>query len=219
MSEQLNIEQIERKVWMSFFADGLWDIYLGLLLLALGVNHFMSASDMPESQVLPIFIGLEVVAMLVLWFGKRLITRPRMGSVRLGQKAKVRRMKVRVLLLFSVVVGLILFVMAIVGYRQGADIRTIKFIMPAVWAANMLLVFGLAGYILHYSRLYVVAVMYALPVPLDFVLSELSGQDVGAWIFLVPAAIILGMGGLVFGRFLRDYPVLAAGKEANGNAS
>lgn len=219
MSEQLNIDQIERKVWTSFFADGLWDIYLGLLLMAMGVNHILSRSDMPQGQVMAVFIGLEIAAALVLWFGKRLITRPRMGSVRLGQKAKARRVKARVLLLFSVVVGLILFAVGMVAQRQGLSFGNPGVVMPLVWAANMLLVFGLGGYFLRFPRLYVVAIMYAIAVPLDLTLSELTGRDLGAWAFLVPAVVILCMGGVVFWRFLRNYPVLAVGAEVNGNSS
>ncbi len=75
---------------------------------------------------------------------------------------------------------------------------------PAIWAVNMLVLFGLGAYFLDYNRLYLIGVLYALPVPVDFWLRELAGVRLGFIVFAVPAAVILIMGLVVFIRFLRD---------------
>lgn len=37
MSQNINLKELERKAWTSYFQDGLWDMYLGLQLLAWGL--------------------------------------------------------------------------------------------------------------------------------------------------------------------------------------
>jgi hypothetical protein len=220
MAAEINLKEVERRAWKSFFQDGLWDIYLGLLLLAMGVSAWLSDQDIPETTHFTIYIPLLILAMVALWAGKRFITVPRIGRVKIGPKGKARKRKARVLLFFSVVVGLALFLVALVAYNHPAGWASlVRYLLPAVWALNMLIVFGLGAYFLEFNRLYLHAVLYALPVPVDFLVRELTGVNLGYIAFTVPALIILLVGGVVLARFLRDYPLPeppAAGEALNG---
>jgi hypothetical protein len=73
---------------------------------------------------------------------------------------------------------------------------------------NAMVVFSLGAYFLDFSRLYLIGVMYALPVPLDIVFRKFSDIDLSFIAFGVPAMVILIVGLVVFTRFLRDYPLL-----------
>jgi hypothetical protein len=220
MTAEINLKEVERRAWRSFFQDGLWDIYLGLLLLAMGVSAWLSDQDISEVTHFAIYIPLLLLSMVVLWAGKRFITVPRMGRVKTGPKGKARKRKARVLLFFSVVVGLALFLVALAAYNHPAGWASlIEYLLPAVWALNMLIVFGLGAYFLEFNRLYLHGVLYALAVPVDFLVGELTGVRLGAIAFIVPALVILLVGGVVFFRFLRDYPLPkspAAGEALNG---
>ena len=94
MSRDINLKELERKAWRSVFQDGLWDIYLGLLLMALAIYALLSKTKLPEAQQMVIYIGLMAASMLVLWAGKRFITLPRMGRVKFGPRGKTRRRKI-----------------------------------------------------------------------------------------------------------------------------
>ena len=83
------------------------------------------------------------------------------------------------------------------------------FFFPAAWVVNAMVVFSLGAYFLEFNRLYLIGVMYALPVPLDIVFHEFAGIDLTFFAFAVPAAVILLMGTVVFIRFPRDYPVVS----------
>jgi hypothetical protein len=220
MSQNLDLKAIERRAWKSFFQDGLWDIYLGLLLLAMGVSAWLSDQDIPETTLFTIYIPLLILAMVVLWAGKRFITVPRIGRAKVGPKGKARKRKARVLLFFSVVVGLALFLVALVAYNHPAGWASLlMYLMPIIWALNMLIVFGLGAYFLEFNRLYLHAVLYALPVPVDFLVRRLTGINLGYIAFTIPALVILLVGGVVFFRFLRDYPLPeapTAGEALNG---
>ncbi len=209
MAHRINLKDLERKAWRSVFQDGLWDIYLGLLLLAMAIGTLLSDTSLSKVQQYLIYLGLIVLGMVVLWAGKRFVTVPRMGRVKCGPSGKSRRRKARVLLSISVLVGLMLIVFVWTVAKGGfTDGLPLKLFIPAVWAVNMLLVFGLGAYFLDYDRLYLIAVMYALPVPVDFALDEFAGIKLGFFAFAVPAVVILTMGLIVFVRFLRDHPVL-----------
>jgi hypothetical protein len=213
MSQDTNLKVIERQAWRSVFQDGLWDIYLGTLLMAMAVLTLLSRTNIPEAGQMAIYIGLMGLAMLALWAGKRLITVPRMGRVKFGPKGKARKMKARVLLAISVLVGVVVFLFTALALKGNwSEGLPLHLIIPGVWAMNMLVVFSLGAYFLHYERLYLIGVLYALPVPLDIWLDEYVGIKLGFIAFAVPAAIILIMGLVVFMRFLRDYPLPADGE-------
>jgi hypothetical protein len=207
MSRDISLKELERKAWRSAFQDGLWDLYLGTLLMILAILVLLSRTNMPEGRLIPIHLGLMGLAMLALWAGKRFITVPRMGRVKFGPRGKARRRKASLLLAISVLVGVVVFVitwLALKGNWPGG--LPLRFIIPAVWAMNMLVLFSLGAYFLDYERLYLIGVLFALPVPVDFWLYELAGVKLGFIAFAVPAAVILTMGLVVFIRFLRDYP-------------
>jgi hypothetical protein len=208
MSQNIDLKKLERKAWTSYFQDGLWDIYLGLLLLAMAVSALLSDVGFSESWGMTVLIGLEVLAVLVLWVGKKLITVPRMGRVKFGPKRKAKLSWVVVILFISVLVGAGVFVAGLAMRTDRPGRLNATFFAPAVWVVNVIVVFSLGAYFLDFSRLYLIGVMYALAVPLDILFRQLTDIDLSFLAFGVPAMVILITGLVVFARFLRDYPLL-----------
>jgi hypothetical protein len=209
MSTRINLKELELKAWKSVFQDGLWDIFLGLLLLAMAVWALLSDVGFSESLGMAIFIGLEVLAMLVLWAGKKIITVPRMGRVKFGPKRKAKLTWIRVVLLLSVLVGAGVFVAGLAMRGNLSERLNAAFFFPAAWMVNAMVVFSLGAYFLDFNRLYLIGVMYALPVPLDILFHKFVNMDLSFIAFGVPAMVILIVGSVMLVRFLRDYPLLA----------
>ena len=208
MSQPINLKELELKAWRSVFQDGLWDIFLGLLLLAMAVWALLSDVGFSESLGMAIFIGLEVLAMLVLWAGKKIVTVPRIGRVKFGLKRKTRLNWVRVILFISVLVGAGVFLAALAMRSNRPEWLNAAFFFPAAWMVNAIVVFSLGAYFLDFSRLYLIGVMYALPVPLDIMFRKFVDIDLSFIAFGIPAAVILIIGLVMLVRFLRDYPLL-----------
>jgi len=217
MSQNINLKEVERKAWRSFYQDGLWDIFLGLVLLAMAISALLSDIGTSEPLQCGIMIALEALAILALFVGKRLITVPRMGRVKFGPKGRRRLSKVSVILAISVLVGLVFFLAAPAITGSPSKGMTLEFILPAGWVVNCLVVFGLMAYFLDFSRLYLIGVLYALAVPLDIMQREFASIDLTFAAFGVPAAVILLMGAVVFIRFLRDYPLPTEGASDGNN--
>jgi MFS family permease len=208
MSEKLNLKELERKAWRSFFDDGLWDIYLGLLLASMGVNGLLDRSGLTEDWGMTIYIGVLVVTMLSFWLAKRFITVPRIGRVKFGHKRKVRRIKTALVLFASVVFGLIVMLLTSATRNGIASGNPWRAIMPAIWAINMLVVFGAMGYFLDFERLYFIGLMYAIAIPINEILIALEGIRIGPYLFFACGAIIVAMGIFYLVRFLNNYSVI-----------
>jgi hypothetical protein len=216
MSQNVSLKALERKAWTSYFQDGLWDIFLGLLLVSSAVNTWLSDTGVPSSTRIPTYIGIMVVGGLVLWAGKRFITVPRLGRVKFGPKRKAKLNWVRVVLFLSVLVIAALF-LAGLGLKNnwlqrpewGLIGRTS--IASAFVTLNFLVVFSLMAYFMEFKRLYLYGVLFALQEVVGVGLRELADVDIGFFIgSAVAAVIVLFTGTVVLVRFLREYPLPAA---------
>lgn len=213
MSEKINLKQLQRKAWRSMFQDGIWDIFLGLLLLNIAIFTLTDAFVANDDIQIFLYIGGEILALLLLWAGKRFITVPRMGRAKFGKYGKVRRSKVKLILFATVLTGLIILLI-FEGLSNNGQIAGLprEYFVAGGWILTTMLAFGLAGYFLDFNRLYLIGALYALPFPLDILIREVWQTD--QWVFFIysiPALIILSVGLFYFFRFLKNYPVVHEG--------
>lgn len=216
MSQPINLKEIEGRAWRSFFQDGLWDIYLGLLLLGMAVTAWLESLGMPESRAMVILVGLQVLSVAILWAGKRFITVPRIGRVRFGPRRKVRLAWITIILVASALVGAAVMLVALLVLGSPPAWFNEKLFFPAAWVVNALVVFSLGAYFLDFNRLYLIGVLYAIAIPIDVMLNKMVDAEVSYIAFGIPALVILVMGVIVLARFLRDYAVLAGGPPVKG---
>lgn len=208
-AQDIDLKNLERKVWTSFFEDGIWDIYLGLLLMGLAVGAFFSDVGLTEQYSIFGHIGVVILAIFFLWLGKRLITLPRMGTVHFGPKGKARITKAQIILAISCFMGLAAFILVSSTISNvSARQQVMDFIFPSFWVTTMLVVFSFAAFFLNYRRLYIIGILYAITIPADKILRQLLHIDLTVLAFGVPALAILVMGFIVLTRFLKKYPLL-----------
>jgi len=214
MSHTINLKELERKAFRSTFQDGLWDMYLGFLLLTMGMGPVLPALNTSVMWTLGILLMVSVLAWLAFWAGKKFITTPRMGLVKFGPQRKAKLNKTRAVLFLSALLGVIIFVVRATWKVEGATIP-----IPAyVWAVQAIVVFGLGAYFLDVSRFYAYGVLYAMPLPVGIVLLQNTGLP--GFMFLpfgVSGGIMVIIGVVMFVRFLRDYPI-SAGGTLDGNS-
>lgn len=190
MSQKLDLKEIERKAWTSYFEDGLWDIFLGLLMLTGGIRGL---TDNLWSYL------ILLAAVLIPALGKKFITIPRIGLVKFGPARKVKRERLATVLVISV---LALFALLLLP-RSGVALPRIP-ISPivAVFYAG---IFGAVAYYMDFGRLYAYGLLFAI----SEVLWGLFGKPIGPMVDTVLGIVILLIGVVVFVRFLRKYPLPA----------
>jgi hypothetical protein len=213
---KFNLREIEKKAYRSTFQDGIWDIFLGLLLLNLAFGALLANSGVSEGLNMTILTALVVLILFAFMTGKKRITVPRMGFVKFGPKRKRKIWKSRLILLSSVLAGVVVFLAALVISYYPAGRPNIVFLLPAAWIANSIIVFSLLAYYLDCTRLYAYGLLFALPVPCDIILKKLLGVNLIIITLAVSAAVMLLVGTVLLTRFLRDYP-LPAQEVVNGN--
>ncbi|HUU16828.1 MAG TPA: hypothetical protein VMW72_06755 [Sedimentisphaerales bacterium] len=202
-----NLTEIEKKAYRSTFQDGLWDIFLGLILLILATSALLSNIGASEGLQMTVLVVLQAVALLAFIAGKKRITVPRMGFVKFGPKRKRKIRKSRIILLVSVLAGLVVFLIAALVIRSyPAGRPKLLLLLPAAWVANAVIVFSLLAYYLDCTRLYAYGMLFALPVPIDMVVKEFAGVNLSPVAFAIPATVMLVIGTVLLVRFLRDYP-------------
>ncbi len=215
MSHPISLKELERKAFRSTFQDGLWDMYLGFLLLIMGMGPVLPALNTSVMWTLVILLMVSVLAWLAFWAGKKFITTPRMGLVKFGPQRKAKLNKTRAVLFLSALLGVIMFVLRATWNIEWAA----RIPIPAyVWAVQAIVVFGLGAYFLDVSRFYAYGVLYAMPLPVGIVLLQNTGLP--GFMFLpfgVSGGIMVIIGVVMFVRFLRDYPI-SAGGTLDGNS-
>lgn len=220
MSQTIDLKELERKAFRSTFEDGLWDIFLGLLLLNMGVGALLGGSGMSHLWSMVALSAFAGLVLLGFWAGKKFITTPRIGLVRFGEQRKAKMKNLRAVLFVSVLLGAI---MALLGWAAAAGglpqwMREIP-IPLYVWPVQTIVVFGLGAYFLDVTRFYAYGVLYGLPLPLGILLArntELSGTGSMAITFGVAGGVMVLIGAVLFVRFLREYPVSEDDRPSEG---
>jgi len=209
MSHTIDLKELEKKAYRSFFKDGIWDVYLGLLLLAMGGAPALLAIG--ATMVWAAAAGLLLSSLGVAFFfaGKKYLTVPRLGAVQFGPARTLRRKKTSLVLACSALVGIALLALTATRSLPSLGLAGVPTV-AIIFAANCLIVFSLGAYYLDFDRLYVYGLLYAVAFPLAVVLTEHWGAAAGFLVaYALSAVPMIVVGVSLFVRFLREYPVPA----------
>jgi len=193
---KLDLKHLERTAWRSYHQDGLWDVFIGLLLLSAGVSSIVG-SDW-------INLVLMLGAAGVMALGKHFVTVPRMGAVQFGAERKAKNRKVALLLFLTVLLGVALYAAAVtnlevLGWQPDQGTLT-----TLAMSLVILVIFGGIAYWLDFPRMLLMGLAFAAA----FATSRLLDTPVT---FLVAGAAVLAWGAALFVSFVRRYPVPGPG--------
>lgn len=205
MSTEINLKDLERKAFRSFYQDGIWDIYFGICMLVLYLTSFMGGIESkPIKYSLTMLMFIAASAFLI--FGKKLITVPRLGRVKFG----ANRTKRSWIIIGVNLVSLIVLAGGITWFsRQDGGVVVIE--NNHLWTsigmgAWITFITSIMAYFLDFDRLYVYAVFYGG----TFTAVLLLDNPV---VFLITSLLILVPGLFIFTRFLSETGVPDQGGE------
>jgi MFS family permease len=209
MSEDIDLKALEKRAYRSTFDDGLWDLFIGLIVLSIGlgplIGYLLSLYEL-WTAIIPSLI-CNILAFLIFYFGKKYITIPRIGYVKFGLKRKSKQLKLKFFLIIVFIVNVILFVLPLLGIIDYAEIAPL-FITLLLGFGVFTFPFCVMAYFLDYTRLY----YYAFSVGIGYFLIEFLTPIVGyllgmAIIFNTIGASIVLIGLYYFIYFLKKYPL------------
>ena len=189
MRPETDPKKIKRKVYMSFFQDGLWDIFLGVFLLGWGFTVWF---DIPLLQT-AVFIGFF---WLVLGL-KRIITYPRIGY---ATPTEQRGRTLKIAIAGVVVLVAVVFLLPIVA---RGEVQFMRNYFEFLFGSMIAIAVALIAYWWRIYRWY----LYAGMIFLFFVFNQWSELSFNLS-FIMPGGLITLCGLTILYRFLRRYPVI-----------
>jgi hypothetical protein len=196
----IDLKNIELKSWTSYFQDGLWDIFIGLLMLGMGIYILLD-------EIIWHILILSL-ALLVLIVGRRLVTIPRVGRVKFGPARKFKQKKVMAVGAISLLVGLAL---SFIPLSVADPPQTVVAAIAWIW---IVLIFGLVAYFMDFRRLFAYGLLFAIAMAFVIAFDNL----IPTILVLVSGGIALITGLVMFTHFIRNYPLPAAGPNSEGEA-
>jgi hypothetical protein len=191
----MGLKEAGRKVLHLTFQDGLWDIFIGWLILFGGIR---SLTDNP-------WFSLAALGSVLLYVGgKLLITAPRLGRVKFSPALRARIGVVRLVTAIAVLGTVFFLALSLSGQRSSAKVA------GAFMVLGTTAVLWLIAYVWDFKRLYV----YGLLIGLSMALHETVGRPIGPIAECVVGGIALLVGLVVLARFLHDYPIPAESSPA-----
>jgi len=185
MTLKFNLKSLEKKTWTSYFQDGLWDIFFGLMMVSMGVRAITIWSYI-----------IMIAAVLVVPLGKTFITIPRMGSVKFSSERRARQKKVNFVIGIALLATAAVLAITLLGhYLPPKEIRA------AVQGVMFILIFFAIAYFMDFNRLYIYGLLFAV----GAVLWELFGIPAGPVAFIVSGSVALATGLTYLLKFLRKY--------------
>lgn len=124
MSDQINLNEIERKAYRSTFQDGLIDMQLGLIVICMAFMLYR-----PETGYRALNIALAVVTIFIIGLfyktAKKQITQPRLGQVQFGEIRSVKKKSKAIALSVVIFFQLLLLGATVLGWMNPRFSRII----------------------------------------------------------------------------------------------
>ena len=205
MNTNSNIKDLEKKVWISTFQDGFWDIYFGLIIMGLGLAPLGRFLGLPETiGVLMLIFSWNMGAVFIFILGKIYISRPRIGFVKFGQIRKKRNKILAVFLSINVGLTVIMLIFTLVGFFQVSLPGFL--VMLVIGLLFITTPFSIIAYFIQLKRVYLYALLGGFGLFFSELLSPILSAPFNDILVFVPfGGIILTFGIIILLKFLRKY--------------
>jgi hypothetical protein len=210
MFDAVDLNQLEKKAFRAIHQDGLWDIYIGGVVLSMSVLAYSEADDaFPLPRFLLFLLGLGL-SYLVFWGGRKYLTTPRLGQVKFGPRRQQRKRTMVFVLCGIVLLQVLVLAGTLLLWNNpqwaaslgltGTDRDRERLLVAVVGALFVGPSTALIAYFNDFMRGYYISLLLALAV---FALIWF-GQP----IYLIAAGLLILLpGAVLFIRFLRAHPL------------
>ena len=192
--------------------DGLFDIYFGVLILAIAASSLVEWLGASSSWRLATLIGLQFGGAALFALAKRRYATPRQGTVRFGAKRVQRTCTLRVALAVCVLLTALLVVSTALGRSPLSWLAGLgAYALPTAIAFVVGLPLMAIAYFLEFPRILVHAILFfATGFALTAAGHNFMSPLPGAIAFGISGSISVAIGLFYFTRFLRQTSVPTA---------
>lgn len=215
MSESYDFRQIQRRTFqLASFDDGFWDLLLGSIILFLAIYPITRELLGPVWNLV-LFLGSLAVMVVLYFIARSQVSEPRVGYVRPRRTPELRILGIFTVVLVLLTLGMVVWTMLApeLGATSGLPAEASSgrsYVVELITLLVLGVLFSVIGYLSGVTRLY----FYGWMLGLAYLISVYMVHNAG-WVFLLPlaiaAGIILLVGFVLLGRFLRKYPLREQG--------
>lgn len=192
-----SLDGLEKRVFGLSTGHGGWDLYLGLLLAAIGASALVEDLGWGDSSIW--LVGIMAVTLVLLYAMQQWIIRPRIGNVRYGPRRTASLRSVSAIIGSALLVGLLAWIIYTASSRA---LRWTTILPVLLWVVVSLSGFSLAAYLLGVPQLYLYGLLYAV----GFGSLEIIQIPVTRALPVLGCGLLITAVGIVrFVRFLRRY--------------
>ena len=211
MAQTIDIKKAEKQVLrLSTFEDGIWEIYLGLFFILMGIYPVTRELLGPALNAI-LIIGVSLLLVTIAMSAKKRMARTRTGLVKLGPESK-KKIKVAHIVIWSLVFATL--TLAILGANSLLKEPTWEFLpqwlsdfdVDLVFALIMVGIFWVIAYSTGTNRFYLHGVLLGTGNFATTVLLAYNKIRFG-WPIALAGLIIAGIGVSVLVRFLQEHPL------------
>lgn len=207
MAENVDLKALDKKIFKTTNEDGLLDIYFGIFFMSMGIQVLFRDILPGVMGYLGIYLILIAFAFTFFIIGKKKITIPRMGIVKISVKTSPTKKKLVITLGINVVVSFIFFILTFLGLFQLVQIDPIIFTL-SIGLGIIALPISLLAYYAKTPRWYIIAIVGGLSFFLSEILYPIVGNPLDSFIaFGITGGSIIVMGLVVLSRFIKKYPL------------
>ena len=203
MSLDTDMKRIQRKTYISYFQDGLWDVLLGLFFLMWGLMMLADIASMVgvEFVILSVMRTVIIVALFLypaIWAVKKWAAYSRIGYVKLR---KAEEQKIGARLTATVVIAVLLGVLMLLLVYSGGVPQWFDSYFIVCFGGILAAAVGLIAYWLKVNHWYAYAVLIFSAFALQPWL-----QTPLHYSFIASGSIVLLSGLVLLIRFICKYP-------------
>jgi hypothetical protein len=205
MNPQIDLKRVERRTFKTTFQDGLVDLYLGLLLLAGALGALSERAGLDEAW--NPFVGVGYALLITIGFRivRQFVILPRRGIVQFSPARRQRMNR-----LYWITLGGVLLIEAGLVIVGLTGIWHSPYVVHIAVSLIIVTVTGIYGYYAHFYRLYGYGLILLLAYVAKSWWDDTLTRQLVVW--GVPAGVMIAVGGWLFVRFLRGYPLPRVGE-------
>ena len=204
MGEDIDLKELEKRAYTSIFQDGLFDIFIGLIVIGWITNSLGDFFDTPF--VITILFSYYIIVCILFILLKAFVSTPRMGKAKFGP---TRKLNVKRFFIFSIIntsILVILLVLPYTGLFQGISVGGLLFPL-LISTVFIWFPLSLVAFFIKFNRMYVYAIIGGLAFFFSDVLRDFVPYLISSCIiFGISGGIILIIGLRIFLKFLKKYP-------------
>ncbi len=203
MDVPINLKDLERRAWTSYFQDGLTDINFGILMLAIAFQDTCLMWIENGWLRIVIFMVIALAGGLLTILARQFMTVPRLGLVKFNTERKRKGWHLSVILgVLVLLTALMVLVTALANRYPDTWGRIMPggLGMPVFVAIFVGGIFALIAWFIDFWRGYIIAFLFAVSIFVSMVLHAY-------WVFWITGALVTMTGVVLFILFLRKHPM------------